>query len=108
VEKSQLDEVERMVRIGSWSVDFLAKRTTWSDEFFRICGYAPQSFEPNFERFLATIHPDDVGRMLEEMEQSMADYQPFSHEYRIVRPDGSERFCQAHGIVFTDERGSAV
>ena len=36
-------------------------------------------------------HPDDRDRLRQSMEDAVRSGRPFEHEYRVVRPDGSER-----------------
>ncbi|HUP21061.1 MAG TPA: PAS domain-containing protein, partial [Gemmatimonadota bacterium] len=92
-QQARLEEAQRIAGIGSWEWDIPADRATWSDEFFRLYGYEPGSFEPNLEAYMATVHPEDRERVQAIVERAMADHQPFSYEVRVVRPDGSERVC---------------
>jgi PAS domain S-box-containing protein len=104
----QLEEAQRIAGVGSWDWEIPTNRITWSDELFRICGHEPRSFEPDLERFMATIHPEDRERVHAIVERALEDHQPFSYEFRVVRPDGVERLCHARGGVFTDAGGAPV
>ena len=35
----------------------------WSDEFYRILGYAPQAFPADQDVFLKRVHTDDLPRL---------------------------------------------
>jgi signal transduction histidine kinase/ActR/RegA family two-component response regulator len=45
------------------------------------------------------VHPDDRARVEAVTEQAMASREPFTIEYRVIRPDGSERTVEARGDV---------
>jgi len=107
-QRDQLEEAQRIAQIGSWEWDLTEGRLTWSDELFRIVGYEPQSFEPSFERFMASIIPEDRERVQAIVQRAMADHQPFSYEYRVVRPDGRMCVCHGRGSVFTNDAGALV
>jgi two-component system cell cycle sensor histidine kinase/response regulator CckA len=82
----------------------VAQKTTWSDENYRISGYAPSDVEPTFEKFLETVHPDDRDTIL----QRLGDIQEGkitrdTYEYRIILPDGAERWLEGQLDVLFDK-----
>ena len=46
---------------------------------------------------LARVHPDDRARMIAEIERAQATELPFEGEFRILTPDGTERWVLAKG-----------
>ncbi|MBK6811359.1 MAG: PAS domain-containing protein [Sandaracinaceae bacterium] len=58
-----LAEAERIVHLGSWMWNTQTNDIRWSDEMFRILGFAPRSIEPTVELFFGAIHPDDLARV---------------------------------------------
>ena len=58
-----------------------------------------------FNDLLARIHPDDRSRMLSEVESKQAVNLPFEGEFRIVLPDGMERWVLARGRTIIEPRG---
>ena len=70
------------------------KRT--SDELYR----KPRSF-------LDSIHPDDVGRVIENI-KAQERSEPYENEYRIVRPDGSLCWIWDRGYPVKDQSGCAT
>jgi PAS domain S-box-containing protein len=105
-EKEQrMAEAERIAHLGSWEMELPDGTCYWSDEFFRICGYAPGAFEPTMECGLQLIHPDDRERAAQAVQHSIATGEPYHIEKRIVRPDGSVRHVQSRGEVKYDSRG---
>ena len=64
-EEALMDSEERLKRsqeiahLGSWELDLVNDKLTWSDEVYRIFGLKPQEFGATYEAFLSYIHPDD-------------------------------------------------
>jgi len=49
------------------------------------------------------VHPEDRARVREAWEASLRDGTEFSDEYRILMPDGSQRWVQEHATPLRDE-----
>src|SRR5262252_2725379 len=54
-----LIEAERVAHMGSWSWNLKTNEIGWSDELYRILGYAPELVEPSAAAFFGAIHPED-------------------------------------------------
>jgi len=54
-----LQVAEENAHLGSWEMDIPTGDSTWSNEFYRICGLEPGSVEPTAELGFQIIHPDD-------------------------------------------------
>ncbi len=87
--EARLAEAQQIAHVGNWEYDPETRVVNWSDEFFRILGYEPQSFTPSFRRFSKRIHPDDRDPAI--LEARGAINAPVTNEYRIIRPDGTHR-----------------
>jgi PAS domain S-box-containing protein len=103
----QLAEAQRMARMGSWELDVLAGRLSWSDQLHRIFGTVRGEPDRTYADFLDRVHPDDRRRVAREIEASLADGRPLEFEARIVRPDGGTRLLVVRGEALRDERGVA-
>jgi len=89
--EQQLRDGERTAHLGSWQMELASGDSCWSDEFFRICGFEPQSFVPSRDRGMEIIHPDDRERARQAIETAIRTGKPYDIEKRIVRPDGTIR-----------------
>jgi PAS domain S-box-containing protein len=85
-----LSEAQRIARVGSW-MQVRSGRIVWSDEMYRIHGVAPKGFSPSSDSVQSLIHPDDRARVHEQIVALFADGGVADFEFRVVRPDGSER-----------------
>ena len=99
-------DVERIMGMGSWSVDVLHDRVHWSDEQCRIHGIDPSRAPRTQAEQHALIHPDDLPGVLARFARLREDDAPVSAEYRVVRPDGAVRLIQTRGqLVHAGEDG---
>lgn len=104
----QLAEAQQMAHIGSWEWDFSRNKIEWSDELYRIFGFAPHEFKSTFEHYLEQIHPDDRQMLQQTVEQAFKDHSPYDIVHRILMRDGSVRFISGKGKVIIDNAGNAV
>jgi len=102
---ARLSEAQALTHIGSWEWDIAADSVTWSDELYRIFGFAPQSAAVTHGFFLERVHPDDRALIDETVRGAYADRQPFNFEHRIILADGSKRLLHARGRVMLDASG---
>jgi two-component system cell cycle sensor histidine kinase/response regulator CckA len=108
--EATLAAAQRIAHMGSWAADLgphedIDKNPIrWSDELFRIIGYDVGQIEASRPIFLQTVHPADRERLQDAVAKAIRERTGYSIEYRIVRPDGSERNIQGHVDVLCDER----
>ncbi|WP_448208636.1 PAS domain-containing hybrid sensor histidine kinase/response regulator [Azospirillum sp. sgz302134] len=94
-------------RAGSFETDLITGKAVWSAETFRILGLDPERDEPGVETWMRLIHPDHgTDGFLAHRSEIIAGLHPhFEVEYRIVRPDGEERWLSAWGRVLSSASG---
>jgi PAS domain S-box-containing protein len=69
-------------------------------------GYTPQQFTSGDLRYAAIVHPDDLSRVVAEIEAYSEAGQPhFEQEYRIRRADGRYRWLYDFTVVVYDQAG---
>jgi len=102
-----LKNAKRISQLGTWDWDLATNEFFWSDEIEQIFGMRP----PDYDAFLLRVHPGDRAFVIHSIEQSHVKsrpYRPYSIDYRIVRPDESERIVHAQGEVAFDAHGKPV
>jgi PAS domain S-box-containing protein len=74
-----------------------------SPQILELTGIGASEMLANAGAFYDLIHPDDLDAMLAASELAVATVSRFSHEFRIVKPDGKIRWISANSLP--QERG---
>ena len=91
-----LAEGQRISHTGSWRWNISTGDLVWSEEYFRIFGVDPKETAPTHQSFLDRVHPDDRTQVQGNHYKAVREKHSFSHEYRIILPDGSIKYL--HGV----------
>lgn len=87
--------------MGTWEVELSSGQVRLSDEAVEIYG-ATREYGSAGAAIDHFIHPEDRAHALRAFEESVTKGQPYSDEYRIVRPDGEIRWVYTRGGVHFD------
>ena len=106
----RLNRAEEIAHLGSWELDLLNNRLTWSDEVYRIFGLEPQAFAATYEAFLQVVHPDDRAAVDAAYFASIqAGQDSYEIEHRVVRKSSGEvRIVHEKCQHFRDPDGQIV
>lgn len=96
---------ERLANLGFWSFYPSEGRIVWSEEIFNIFGIEDTNCEPSFEEFLSLVHPNDVEKFSEIVQNAIQNHQGYVVKHRLLRPDGTVRWVSGRGDVLVDEEG---
>ncbi|WP_168060369.1 PAS domain-containing hybrid sensor histidine kinase/response regulator [Candidatus Manganitrophus noduliformans] len=95
-------------RMGVFEFDIRSGKVAWSPNLEKIHGLAPGTFGGTFEDFKRDIHPDDLNRVLNRVQQTIQEKKTdYGVEYRIIKPNGETAWVEARGRVFYDPNGGA-
>jgi PAS domain S-box-containing protein len=101
--EAYLAEAQRLSHTGSWAFNATSETTAyWSEENFRIWGFNPQQGPPARETVLQRVHPEDRDRFL------LREKTDYTHEFRIVLPDGTVKHIESIGHPVFDPAGNLV
>jgi PAS domain S-box-containing protein len=103
--EKRLLEAQKLAHLGNWEWDIKRNRLWWSDEVYRIFGLEPKLFGITFDDFLSYIHPEDRKLVQESLNQAFLESREYSIDYRVVRPNGSERIINEKAEVTCDASG---
>ena len=95
-------------QIGLWDRDLEHGSILWSDEHYRILGFEPGSVTASYEVMRDAIHPDDREAMEALFHETQAQGKPLYCEYRVLRPDGTLAWVEAHAQYELNAEGRAV
>ena len=100
----QLEEAQRLARLGHWRLELPSGHLTWSPVIFELLGFDPQQVEPDFEELLTIVHPEDRQAVL-ATNQRAVEHGSAAVTHRFVRRDGEELVVRAMVAVEYDDRG---
>ncbi len=103
--EAQLEEAQRVARIGNWELDIKTETMIWSAELFRILGCDPAQGEPTYLQSLQLYHPDDASQLNQAVTQAIATGASFQLLLRAVQPDGSGSYVEAIARATFNDQG---
>jgi diguanylate cyclase (GGDEF)-like protein/PAS domain S-box-containing protein len=105
---ASLTEAQRIAHLGNWEWDLINNTVSWSDEMYRIFGYAPQQIGASYEAFLNLVHPEDRQLVDDAVREALARQHTYSIEHRILQPDGTLRHVHGQAEVMQGEDGQPI
>lgn len=112
VEETNLTELNRLRKaielmdVGVWQWDLVTGVEIWSDQYFRLLGYAPGELKPQFNTFLDTlVHPEDVSKVNSAVKAHFEKDEPYRVALRMRMKSGEFRWFLSSGSVAKDESG---
>ena len=106
--EESLSSAQKITHIGNWDWDIINNTGTWSQETYNIFGVDRKNFTPNYENYMNAIHPDDRESVAKAVGAGMEKDVPVDIDYRIKRPDGSERVINSKGKTIRDKKGKPI
>ncbi|WP_128546576.1 PAS domain S-box protein [Larkinella soli] len=103
----RLQLATRAARQGTWEYNYVLDRLIWDKRMFEIHGVDPGTSPWTFLHFLELVHPEDRA-VLREKETITGENHTFDHILRIIRPDGTVRYTETHGLLVFDSQGRPV
>ena len=102
--EKRLRDSQAYAHVGFWELQADTQTAFWSDEVYRIAGLDPGGRAgPGTLRDL--VHPDDLPHVLASLQHSLQTGQEHHVEYRLLRPDGEERWVNCRARVRGDDGG---
>jgi len=104
-----LKRAQEIAHLGSWTLDLVRNRLTWSDEVYRIFGLQPQEFGATYEAFIDHVHPDDRAAVHTAFTRSVQETGGYELEHRIIRSETGEiRFVHEKCEHVRDAAGRVI
>jgi len=89
--EERLNRAQEIAHLGSWELDLVNNRLSWSDEVYRLFGLQPQEFGATYEAFLNAVHPDDRPAVDAAYSGSLREGRDtYEIEHRVVRKSNNE------------------
>jgi PAS domain S-box-containing protein len=96
--------------IGTWYGDLKKKLVYGDANFARIYGLDEEEVVQGkpFGYYFTFMHPEDLSGAEAQMAHMMDGSDEYSHEHRIIRPDGSLLWVIARGRLIRDANGDPI
>ncbi len=104
-----LAQAQRLSHTGSFGwAPFTREMNYCSEEMLRIYGYDLQERIPSGETFVQRTHPEDREALLERIAKAAREKASYTHEFRVLLPDGTVKYIQAIGNPVLDRKGEIL
>ncbi len=94
--------------VGIWSYDIANDRFQSDAGFAALYGFTPEQAEAgaSMAELLARVHPEDLDRLLGVFAEMRDQVGGDEVEYRVVRPDGSQRWVMVRNHALLNDKGA--
>jgi len=106
--ENNLNQAQQLAKTGSWKLDMATRKLVWSEQIFDIFEFDLNEVEPNYERFIAAIHPDDREKVDKAFQLSVKSRQPYKVAHRLLFPDGRIKHVVEEGVTTYRPNGQAL
>src|ERR1700736_376099 len=110
IERSEgrLAQAQHVAQIGSWELNLITNEVIWSDEEYRLFGFAPRAFTPSYDGVLASVHPDDEPLMRAWIKAVITNKKSSEFDHRIIRPEGEVRVLHSHATTILGDSDNVL
>jgi len=92
--RSRYEEIQRIAKLGHWTLNLESRELQWSDELFRMLAVDPESFSTSYKFFLGLVHPEDRSVVRHAYADSLNNKRSHQFEHRLQLPDGSTKWVR--------------
>lgn len=103
-----ISEIQRLTKTGSWELDLVTNKLSWTDETYRILEIDPKAFGASYEAFLSAIHPEDRSKVDHAYTASVNSRAPYEISHRLLMPDGRVKIVRERGETFYGDGGEPL
>ncbi|MFN7120134.1 MAG: response regulator [Saprospiraceae bacterium] len=104
----QFQILHNLVKLGTWELDLLDNRMTWSNEMYQLLGYASSSFEPKLSDYLRIVHWEDQDKVKSFFQDAMRHSKLLQMEHRATVDQRSVRHFLLKAQVIATESSDKV
>lgn len=106
--QSRLNFAQEAGKMGVFDWRFGTSEVHWTPQLEAIYGLSKGEFGGYFENWIKFIHPDDLGKVKENMKIVFKENVDLGMQFRIIRKDGAIRWILSRGGVLRDSFGNII
>jgi signal transduction histidine kinase len=97
----------KAANVGVWDWNLDDNSLVWDDQVYAMYQIDPKT-DDKYQAWLRRLHPEDAARLLAEIDGAIARGEEVRSDFRVVLPNGEERYFNTHGIIQASEGGKAT
>jgi len=105
--QERFDLALSQAEIGVWEVDLISGVADWTAIQAKLFGLPPGA-PKSLDEVIQRLHPDDRGRVQQLIEDTIANEDEYSTEFRLLWPDGSLHWIKSSARVVRDDKKKAL
>lgn len=87
----ELNEAQKLAKVGSWLFDLTTQKSEWSYEMFIIWGFDAKKDPPEHNLVVDRIHKEDLALYHDSVNNAILKGNSFDIEYRILIGNGEQK-----------------
>ncbi|WP_143959876.1 PAS domain S-box protein [Litoribacter populi] len=100
----RLNQAQAIGKVGYWYYDFTHNKLEWTDEVYTIYGKSKEYYQPDFQKSIDCVHPEDRYMLLIHDEHALEkDY--YAYHHRLVMEDGTTKYVDQKINIIKNELG---
>jgi PAS domain S-box-containing protein len=104
----QLDEAQRVAKIGSWSYHVGGQCTLWSKQMYELHDMDSNLPTPDFEQLLKIIHPDDRKQWQSGVDKCFRSGNKYKSRFRIQTLTGRHAWLETVSEAVRNRDGEVI
>ena len=107
--EKELNEIQSLSKIGSWTYDIKTGKVTWSKQLFDIYLFNTDSkIAPSYEEHKALYPPESWNRLSKAVDLASVKGVPYELEINMIRANGQLGWLLAIGEAVKDDKGKII
>ncbi|WP_281950644.1 EAL domain-containing protein [Nitrosophilus kaiyonis] len=99
ITRKKLENVINGAKLGYWIWDLRTNFHQVNDNWLEILGLKREDLKNSIEDWSSRVHPDDINRVLKEVEEHIKYKKPYKTEFRMKHKNGSWIWIESIGGV---------
>lgn len=101
-------KAQKMAQMGSWHLDLASKKIYWDEQMYKVYGLK-EGKPVDMEVLSPQIHPDDMDKVAQSLDNLMNSYAPYTLEYRITHHKSNKwHFLHSETEVIYNDKNEPV
>ncbi len=102
---ARLSIAKEAAQIGIWEFFLEDQKLIWDDKMFDLFNVSKSTFSGTYEAWRSIVHPDDLERSEQELQNAITSGQSFNSEFRIIWQDKSIHHIKGMAESVRDTNG---